>query len=131
MVEKMRKGSKASLETRIKLRESHMGQRHYCWRGKSTLMRRIRRLSEYTYWKENVRVRDNHKCILCSSTGERFLHVDHIVSFRTLYDEFLLAYSQFSPIDDMEVLVRLAMKWNKFWDMSNGRTLCERCHRDR
>ena len=125
-----RKGKKASQETIDKLRESHMGPRHYSWNGgKLSLKGRIRRLRETTVWRKEVKNRDGNKCIKCFSVNN--LHVDHIISLQTLYEEFLEHNSQFSPEEDKETLVRLAMKWDKFWNVSNGRTLCARCHRDR
>ena len=125
-----RKGKKASPETIEKLRESHRGPRHYAWNGgKLSLKGRIRRLKETTIWRNSVKTRDDNKCIKCFSSSD--LHVDHIVSLHTLYEEFLNHYNQFSPTEDKETLVRLSMCWKKFWDVNNGRTLCARCHRDR
>jgi len=43
--------------------------------------------------------------------------------------EFLKEYDQFSPIEDKETLVRLAMKWQPFWDVDNGKCLCEDYHK--
>ena len=118
-----RKGKKASIETIKKLRDSHFSG------GNSPLIKRIRGLWENDNWKKLVKERDSLKCIRCFC--ETDLQVDHIVSFKTIYDKFLLNYAQFSEIEDKETLVRLAMQWDEFWDIKNGRTLCARCHRDR
>ena len=37
-------------------------------------------------------------------------------------------YSQFSPIEDKEKLVELAVSYQPFWDIANGKTLCYDCH---
>ena len=45
-----------------------------------------------------------------------------------IVEEFLNFYNNFSPLEEKEILVRLAMKWPDFWEVSNGKALCEDCH---
>ena len=53
----------------------------------------------------------------------------HVRPFAIIFDEFLKEYSLFSPIEDKETLIRLAMIYKPFWDISNGQTLCKDCHK--
>ena len=57
------------------------------------------------------------------------MEAHHKNPFAELLNEFLKEYDQFSPIEDKETLVRLAMKWKSFWDIDNGECLCEDCHK--
>ena len=96
---------------------------------KNSFSNAIRRLAEYSEWRLSILERDSHKCLRCQSKEE--LHVDHIVSLRTLIKKFLSECNQFSPIEDKETLIRLVRKWKPFWEIENGRTLCFTCHTDR
>lgn len=65
----------------------------------------IYKTSKYKEWRALVLTRDNHKCVNCGFSGNKDnpLQVDHIKP-RSLYPELALT-------------------------VSNGRTLCLRCHR--
>jgi hypothetical protein len=65
----------------------------------------IYKTSKYKEWRALVLARDNHKCLNCGFSGNKDnpLQVDHIKP-RSLYPELALT-------------------------VSNGRTLCLRCHR--
>jgi hypothetical protein len=98
------------------------------WRGgKSFLRDSIRHLNEYKKWQKQIFERDNYTCQNC---GKRncYLEIHHIKSFSQILNEFLKEYDQFSPIEDKETLLRLAMKYQSFWDISNGITICRDCH---
>jgi hypothetical protein len=64
----------------------------------------------------------------CNNNQENKLHVHHTKPFVIILHEFLMQYSQFSPIEDKETLVRLAMTYKPFWNIDNGITLCKTCH---
>jgi len=88
----------------------------------------IRGLAEAVSWRMKVFTRDNFTCQDCGDAQGGNLEAHHKKPFSKLFQEFLQAYSQFSPIEDKETLLRLAMSYTPFWDVGNGKTLCEGCH---
>jgi len=118
-----RKQTKESIQKRIR-----KGSNHWNWQGGiSSLGQRIKSLFEYKTWRNEVYKRDYWTCQKCDYKGKN-IEAHHIKSFSELLSEFLKEYDQFSPIEDKETLVRLAMKWSPFWEISNGKTLCKDCH---
>ena len=103
------------------------------WKGGITpLSQKIRHSIEYQLWRSNIFKRDNHTCQKCglhNGCGKTiYLEAHHNEkSFQELYKEFLQEYDQFSPYEDIDTLVRLAMKWQPFWS-AEGETLCWDCH---
>lgn len=95
--------------------------------GRTSLVYSLRRLSKYSLWRISVFERDNYTCQECGHHGGD-LEVHHIKAFSIVFSEFLKEYDQFSPIEDKETLLRLALKYEPFWEVSNGKTLCEPCH---
>ena len=65
----------------------------------------------------NKTSRPNNKCISCSQK-ERFKNPKNHPKFGTHHS-----------IEDKETLVRLSITWRPFWDVNNGKTLCEDCHK--
>ena len=97
------KGKTLSMETRMKLREIHLGDKNPQWRGGVTpLYKQIRDSIEYEEWRTKVFTCDNYTCQDCGQVGG-YLQADHIKPFA------------FYPEHRFEV--------------SNGRTLCQGCHR--
>ena len=97
--------------------------------GRSILKEGMRSLKEYKEWRKKVYERDNYTCQECHIKGNgKNLECHHIKEFNKILEEFLQQYNQFSPIEDRETLVRLAMKYETFWNINNGTTLCDKCH---
>ena len=101
-------GRKHSDETKAKMRASSTGPLASNWKGGVTDENyRIRRSQRYAEWRTAVFVRDDYTCQECgarSKEGSRVtLNADHIKAF-AVYPELR-------------------------FDLSNGRTLCEPCHR--
>lgn len=79
------------------------GSNHWCWKGGITPENRmIRSSAKYRDWRKAVFERDNYTCQECFERGGK-LNADHIKMF-ALYPELR-------------------------FEVSNGRTLCEPCHR--
>lgn len=96
--------------------------------GRTPLTSTIRSLKENKDWIKSILERDNYTCHFCLKRGGD-LEVDHVKTFKSIFDEFLQQYNMFSPIEDKETLLRLAMHYQPFWMMNNGRTLCKKCHK--
>ena len=115
---------------REKMSELKKGEKNDNWKGGITDLRAlIRNLDEYKQWRTKVFQRDNYTCQKCEDNEGSNLEVHHKKQFAIIFDEFLQQYSQFSPLEEKEILVRLAMTYEPFWDVSNGITLCEECHK--
>ena len=83
------------------------GEQNGSWKGGVlTLNQKLRKSLEYKLWRESVFKRDNFTCIWCkahSGSGKAvILHADHIKMF-ALYPKLR-------------------------FEISNGQTLCVRCH---
>lgn len=102
---------------------------HPRWKGGITpLIMSIRNSEEYKKWRTQVFQRDNFICQDCGKKGVGDLEAHHIKKLSIIINEFLNTYNQFSPLEDKETLLRLAITYTPFWDITNGKTLCEKCH---
>ncbi len=106
------------------------GENHHAWKGGiMPLEIAIRNSFENKQWKKAVFSRDNYTCQECFLRGGE-LHAHHDKKpFVEIFNEFLKLYNQFSPIEDKETLLRLAIRYEPFWDVTNGITLCKECHK--
>lgn len=106
-----------------------IGKNNPSWKGGKTFIGGfIRKLPQNKNWKISVFVRDKYTCQKCSQVGGK-LTAHHRVQFSEILSKFLLIHSQYSPIEDKEILINLAIVHSPFWDVSNGETLCNRCHK--
>lgn len=100
-------GKKATIETRKKLSESHIGllagAASPSWKGGiSKLAQGLRSHPEYARWRQAVFAKDDYTCQLCGIRGGR-LEADHHPYSFSKYPERRL-------------------------DVDNGRALCKPCH---
>lgn len=103
------------------------GENHPHWKGGITpLIYALRSLDEYNQWRMDCLKRDWFRCQDCGSKENLIVH--HIQEFKEILATFLKEYDQFNPIEDRETLIRLAIKYEPFWNVNNGKTLCEKCH---
>jgi len=106
------------------------GSKHWNWQdGITPLYSMIRNSDKEINWRKSIYKRDNYTCQECYKKGCA-LQAHHIKPFSQILKEFLNFYNQFSPIDDKETLVRLSESYKDFWDINNGKTLCEDCHNE-
>lgn len=97
-------GHRHSVETRrLMSQKARSGPDSEWWQGgKTEESKRLRQSSEFRLWREAVYRRDNYTCQICGQRGGR-LNPDHI--------------KRFSDYPELR------------FDVSNGRTLCEPCHK--
>lgn len=100
------KGKKHSLQTKLKIGASNKGEKNGRWKGGITnIYQGMRNLIEYKEWRMKVYKRDNFTCVWCGDKKGGNLEADHI---KALSEYRNLAYV-----------------------VSNGRTLCKKCHNKR
>ena len=90
------------------------GENNYRWNGGSSrLNTAIRRLPEYRRWMDAV-VRRDGKCSVCGVDTD--LEAHHVKPLAEIVKEHGITTSE------------QARECAELWDLSNGATLCERCH---
>lgn len=96
-----------SLEWRKRNAINNTGEKSHWWKGgvdkaNRPLRKKVMRTPEYSFWRDSVFKRDNYTCQICFTKGGT-LNADHIKPFAS--------YPRLK------------------FTISNGRTLCEDCHR--
>lgn len=114
--------SKAKLGKPSKRKGMHQpqttGDKNPNWKGGITpLLLQIRMCFEYRIWRSEIFKRDNYTCIVCSKQGYNLNAHHYPISFSTIMEKY--------NIDTFEKAVNCI----ELWDINNGVTLCEDCHR--
>jgi hypothetical protein len=95
--------------------EKVRGENNWQWKGgASRLNTAVRQLNENRKWIDAVKERDGGKCVRCGSSEEIESH--HITELVVLIETY-----QVKTRDEARTVPA-------FWDLSNGETLCQRCH---
>jgi hypothetical protein len=118
LVQKYRQETQKWCDTKcyMKWRRGENNPRYKGDEATTKLKKRIIVLAEYKEWRNDVYNRDNFTCQSCNKRGGN-LEVHHLKSFVDIYKEFNL-----KTIQD-------ARNCKILWDISNGQTLCRKCHR--
>jgi len=95
--------------------------------GRTSLIRRIYNSNKYKKWRIDVYKRDGYTCQLCGQLGGN-LEAHHKKGFVKIFKDFLQKYNNYLIIKNEEILLKLAMNYQPFWDIDNGITLCKECH---
>lgn len=110
-------GKKLSEKTKIKIGEAKRGNKNPSWKGGVTSLRkRIRHCFKYRQWISDVFQRDNYICQDCGRKGGK-LNAHHIKAFYKIMKEY-----------DIKFLEE-ALNCEELWNINNGQTLCEDCHK--
>jgi len=111
--------SPTSDSTRIKMsiNNGQRGDKSIFWKGGTTkIADSIRNSFVYRQWRSDVYQRDNYICQVCGKRGGR-LQADHVKQFAVILNE-----------NNIEC-VEEALDCEELWNINNGRTLCENCHK--
>ncbi len=93
------------------------GELSYNWQGGiTTVNQRIRALRQYGDWVQSVFKRDGYRCVSCDDNTGGNLQAHHIEPLSSI-------------IKDHNICENTAVKCGAVWDIKNGKTLCEDCHR--
>jgi 5-methylcytosine-specific restriction endonuclease McrA len=111
------KGKNVSLETRRKLSENNKGEKCRFWKGGVYKFRdHLRDNFEYRQWRSDVFTRDDFTCQKCFVRGGQ-LHAHHIKHFSKIIED-----NNIQSLEEAKVCQEL-------WNINNGITLCETCHK--
>lgn len=96
------------------------GNKHPRWTDakKRPFYKSIREIFKYKEWRQAVFSRDGFVCRLCGNK-KSYVEADH---FPTRFVD-IVRNNNIQNIDD-------AINCAELWDVSNGRTLCQLCHRN-
>lgn len=87
-------------------------------RGLTSLYDRIRTCLKYRLWRSDIYTRDNFTCQMCGDSRGGNLEAHHIKSFSKI-----LQYYEITTIEE-------ALRCEELWNLNNGITLCEECHKN-
>jgi hypothetical protein len=100
------------------------GERSPHWKGRKAFygMRfrdALSNTSLYRHWRNDVKKRDNYKCVNCGEKKEN-LHVHHIYPLAQIIKDEEWTYDDWTKLHHSPD--------SRLWDIANGATLCPECH---
>lgn len=101
--------------------KNQTGKNNPYWKGGiKSVYNRFRDLTDYWNWRKSVLDRDENKCTKCGSNKK--LHAHHKIFLKTLIKQYCIN----KTIEDLTIE---DLKNPFFYDVDNGLTLCENCHK--
>ena len=111
------RGRKASIETRLKMSLAQKGSKGNNWKGGITpLVMNIRHSFKMRQWVSDIFSRDDFICQECGERGGK-LNAHHLKPFSIIFKE--------NNINTLQE----ALDCEELWNLNNGITLCEHCHK--
>ncbi len=102
--------------------ENMRGERSHNWKdGRTPIETRVRHSPKNDKWRQEVLLRDNRTCLECRQHGGA-IETHHKKLFAVLLKEAVKAMPLLDPYG-------ACMNYAPLWDISNGQTLCEACHK--
>ena len=116
-------GHKASEKTKKKMSVAKQGSKHPNWKGGITSLEHlVRGSAKYLKWRQDCFLHDDFTCQKCGDNRGGNLNVHHKKPFIKLLTEAIKCLPLFPPYE-------AAMTYTPLWNVNNGITLCEKCHR--
>ena len=110
-------------EAQKKVNRDVYGSKNPNWKGGTTpLGLAIRSSKKYEEWRGAVFQRDTYICMSCGDSRGGNLEADHKVPFSSILRRLIEKYGE-------DVTLLQALRFEEFWDVDNGRTLCVPCHK--
>ena len=109
---KMRKPKSA--EARVNISKAKIGKKNPMWKGGHT--KEQHKTREFKRWRMKVFSRDNFICQICEKVGGK-LNAHHIKRFSSI-----IQYYEITTLEE-------ALECDELWNINNGITLCEDCHK--
>jgi len=110
-------GYRHTEDAKARMAKKKSGVLHWNWKGGiSPLRKLVQKLDLYINWRIICFKRDYYTCQICGQKGGKLI-IDHIKPYsQIIFDNNITTVQQVIDCDEL-------------WDISNGRTLCELCHR--
>lgn len=122
-ISKSLKGIQRSEETRKKMSLAHKGDKGSNWKGGITSIRgQIVNSFQYKQWRQRVFIKDDFTCQECGLRGGELNAHHKNKTFFQLLEEVKLNLPLFP-------LYEAVMIYSPFWDVDNGETVHEKCHK--
>jgi hypothetical protein len=101
-----------------KVNKNNFGDKNPMWNGgKTKLKLLLRNCYEYKQWRIKVFKRDNFTCQSCGDNSGGNLNAHHKISFSQLLTKYNI------------ITFEDSINCSCLWDINNGITMCEKCHR--
>lgn len=111
--------NKCRYEYMIGENSSVFGEKNPSWKGGITnRYLQIRKSFKYRQWRSDVFTRDNYICQACGEIKGGSFNAHHIKSFLSIMRKYEIT------------TFKEAMKCEELWNINNGITLCEDCHKE-
>jgi len=95
------------------------GENNPNWKGGiDSLNKRLRNWFQYRQWRDAIFARDNYSCQECGNSEGGNLNAHHIKPFTDIVEQNGIK------------TVKQALDCQEFWNIGNGITFCEECHRE-
>lgn len=98
------------------------GEKHHAWNGGhyESLRHQLKLSPKYRKWRLDIFRRDNFTCVLC--------HRDKEVRSKLQADHYPVSYAEIKERYKLNSFEK-AIKCRLLFNIKNGRTLCEDCHK--
>lgn len=120
------KSNRVARECRRCSARTYSGPNSWAWRGGHTGFRKVLYATwKYKQWRQNVFKRDGFTCQMCFHHGG-YLEAHHKKRMIVIIKEFI---PNPGALKGYQVRDRL-LNYEPLWNLDNGITLCQKCHRE-